>query len=127
LPLHNTTLKGLRFLGRRHANKSEIGAAASADNDSVLGGKRSSRRPIRLQVPAELAVADDLRLLQIYHWRITFIPHRRQVATSRMTSTIIVPIRRAAKDVIEVLLTHYAKAVEHFMLQRLNHPFDMRL
>ncbi len=34
-----------------------------------------------------------------------------------MTTTIIVPIRRAAKDVIEVLLTHYAKAVDHVMLQ----------
>jgi hypothetical protein len=61
------------------------------------------------------------------HWRITLILHRWQIAPGRMTSTISVPIRRAAKDVIEVLLTHYAKAVEHFMLQRLNHPFDMRL
>jgi hypothetical protein len=32
-----------------------------------------------------------------------------------MATTMILPIRRAAKDVIEVLLTHYAKAVEHFV------------
>jgi hypothetical protein len=88
---------------------------------------RSCRRPIRLQVPTEFTVANDLCCLQINHWRITFIPHRRQVTLSRMTTAIIVPIRRAAKDVIEMLLAHYAKAVEHFMLQSLNHPFDVRL
>jgi hypothetical protein len=78
-------------------------------------------------VTTEFTLANDLRLLQIYHWRITLIPHRRQVAACRMATTTIVPIRRAAKDVIEVLLAHYAKAVEHFMLQSLNHSFDVRL
>ncbi len=78
-------------------------------------------------MPAEFTLADDPRLLQINHWRITFIPHRRQIAPGRMTTTIVVPIRRAAKDVIEMLLAHYAKAVEYFMLQSLNHPFDVRL
>ena len=75
----------------------------------------------------EFTLANDLCRLQINHWRITFIPHRRQITSGRMTTTVIVPFRRAAKDVIEVLLTHYAKAVEHFMLQSLNHSFDMRL
>jgi hypothetical protein len=78
-------------------------------------------------VTTEFTVANNLRLLQINHWRITFIPYRRQVTSGRMATTVIVPIRRAAKDVIEVLLAHYAKAVEHFMLQSLNHSFDVRL
>jgi hypothetical protein len=78
-------------------------------------------------VPTELTVANDIRRLQLNHWRFPLIPHRRQVPAGRMATTIIVPIRSAAKDVIEVLLAHYAKAVEHFMLQRLNHSFDVRL
>ena len=102
-------------------------SATTADNDSVVIEHHSSRRPIRPQVPAEFAVADDSRLLQINHWRITFIPHRRQITSGRMTTTVIVPFRRAAKDVIKMLLADHAKAVEHFMLQSLNHPFDVRL
>jgi hypothetical protein len=94
---HDTTSKGLRLSGRRHLIKSEIVAAASADNDNIVSGKRLRHSPIRLQVPAELTVANDLRRLQIYHWRITFIPHRWQIATSRMTTTIIVPINRGSR------------------------------
>jgi hypothetical protein len=66
-------------------------------------------------MPAEFAVADDLRLLQIYHWRITFIPYRRQVTTGGMATTIVVTFRLAAKDVIEVLLADHAKAIQHLV------------
>ena len=66
-------------------------------------------------MPTELTVANDLCLLQINHCRITFIPHRRQVTTGRMATTMIVPIRRAAKDVVEVSFADHAKAVEHFI------------
>jgi hypothetical protein len=66
-------------------------------------------------MPAEFTVADDLRLLQINHWRFPLIPHRRQVTSGRMATTVIVPIRRAAKDVVEVSFADHAKAVEHFI------------
>jgi hypothetical protein len=51
-----------------------------------------SRRPIRLQVPAEFAVANDPLLLQIDGGRIVAITHRRQVPPRRMAMTKIVPV-----------------------------------
>ena len=66
-------------------------------------------------MPTELTVANDIRRLQLNHWRFPLIPHRRQVTSSRMATTVIVPIRRAAKDVVEVSFADHAKAVEHFI------------
>jgi hypothetical protein len=66
-------------------------------------------------MPTELTVANDLCLLQINHCRITFIPHRRQVTTGRMATTIVITFRLAAKDVIEVLLADHAKAIQHLV------------
>ena len=88
---------------------------------------RSRRSPIRFQVPAELAIGNDSLLRQINDWRIVAISHRRQVTPGRMATPVIVPVRRAAKDVIKVPLARHAKTVEHFVLERLHHPLDMRL
>ncbi len=40
---------------------------------------------------------------------------------------MVVPVLRHAKDVVQVLLADHAKGIEHFMLERLNHPFDESL
>ena len=78
-------------------------------------------------MPAEFAVANNRLLRQINDGRIVAFPHRRQVAPSRMAPAKIVSVRRAAKDVIQVRLADHAKAVEHLVLERLDHPLDVRL
>ena len=78
-------------------------------------------------MPAELAVTDDFHLLQIDHRRIVTVPYRRQIPASRMATAVIVPVRRTAKDVIQVPLADHAKTVQHLVLERLNHPLDVRL
>jgi len=49
-------------------------------------------------MPAEFAIANNPRLLQIDDRRIVAVPHRRQVTPGRMAQPVIVPVRRAAKD-----------------------------
>jgi hypothetical protein len=63
----------------------------------------------------------------LLEFRLEEVSGAEKHLVGRLATTMIVPIRRAAKDVIEMLLAHYAKAVEHFMLQSLNHSFDVRL
>lgn len=87
----------------------------------------SSRRPIRLQVPAKLAIANDSPLLQINGRRIVAVPYRRWANPGRMATPVIVTVRRAAKEMIHVPFADHAKAVEHLVLERLHHPLDVRL
>ena len=87
----------------------------------------SRRSPIGLQVPAELAIANDPVLLQINGRRIVAVPNRRQVPSGRMATAMIVPVRRAAKDVVQVPFAHHAKAVQHLVFERLHHPLHVRL
>jgi len=75
-------------------------------------------------VPAKLAVANDSLLLQINDRRIIALTHRRQVTPGRIATSMIVPVRRAAQDVIQVPFAHHAKAVERLVLERLHHPGD---
>lgn len=41
-----------------------------------------------------------------------------------MATSAIIPVRRAAQDVIHVPLARHAKAVERLVLERLHHPGD---
>ena len=75
-------------------------------------------------MPAKLAVANDSLLLQINDRRIVALTHRRQVTPGRMAPPVIVPVRRAAKDVIQVPFSDHATAAEHLVLERLHHPGD---
>ncbi len=75
-------------------------------------------------MPAKLAVANDSLLLQINDRRIVALTHRRQVTPGRMAPPVIVPVRRAAKDVIQVPFADHATAAEHLVLERLHHPGD---
>ena len=78
-------------------------------------------------MPAEFAIAVNSLLLQINDRRITAVPHWRLVAPGRMATTVIVPVHRAVKDVIQVPFADCAKRIEHLALERLDDPLDMRL
>jgi hypothetical protein len=61
---HDATSKGFQLSGRRHPIKSEIGAAASAGNDSVVSGKGLRRSPAKRQ--------DILEFMFEFSTRVTF-------------------------------------------------------
>ena len=77
-------------------------------------------------MPAEFGLADNFVIGQIHCWRFYLIADRRKMVPPRMTTPVVVPILRHAKDVVQVLLANYAARIEHLVFERLNHSLNER-
>ncbi len=74
---------------------------------------RSCRSAVRLQISAQLAIANDLLLLEIDAWRIVALALRWQMVPARMSASMVVPIGPNFQDVVEVPLAHHVPSGTH--------------
>jgi len=78
-------------------------------------------------VPTKFGVADELVLCKIEpRWIVTFT-HWRQVVSTGMSASFVVPVGPDFQDVIQLPLVDDAEAVQHLVLECLNNSFDERL
>ena len=79
---------------------------------------------IRLEMTAEFGMADDAMRLQIHHCRCFIVAHRRQMIAAGMSTSMVVPLSPDFQNVVELLFANHAECVQHFVLERLDHPLD---
>jgi len=88
--------------------KSEIGAAANADNRCVFSVCWSRRGAICLQVLAEFGFADAFELRQIHDRLITIVPLPRQAAQAEMVAAAVEAVGFDFWDVVHALFAYHA-------------------
>lgn len=78
-------------------------------HDQTLADRRfcpvptpSSRRPVRLQVPAEFGVADECVLGQVNSRTLVIVSDRREMIPAGVAASAVVPIDADSQDVVEI-------------------------
>jgi hypothetical protein len=71
--------------------------------------------------------ASELMLYQVDGGGVVAFAYGRQMPTRAMTTTVVVPLLRSSKNVIQVRFADDAESIEDFMLYGLNDPFHVGL